>query len=74
MIKKNSHRISLILPKKDFDAFERSHPHCLSRFLRNCIVYGASDKDFFESVFFMELDDTVKNCVVNMVNRLDGVL
>lgn len=74
MIKKSNHRISLVLPKKDFDAFERVNPNCLSRFLRNCIIYGASDREFFESVFFMELDDTIKNCVADMCNRLDGVL
>lgn len=74
MIKKSNHRISLVLPKSDFDAFERVNPHCLSKFLRNCVIYGASDKAFFESVFFMELDDTINNVVQGCINRLDGVI
>lgn len=74
MIKKGNHRISLVLPKKDFDQFERARPKCLSRFLRNCVIYGASDKEFFDSVFFMELDDTLNNVVKDLCNRLDGVL
>lgn len=74
MIKKDNHRISLVLPKKDFEQFERVRPKCLSRFLRNCIVYGASNNDFFNSVFFMELDDTINNIVSDICNRLDGVI
>ena len=73
-VKLCNHRISLTLPKKDFEQFERARPHCLSKFLRNCVVYGASNKDFFDSVFFMELDDLMHNVVIDMCNRLDGVL
>lgn len=74
MIKKINHRISLVLPKNDFEQFERARPKCLSRFLRNCVIYGASNKEFFDSVFFMELDDTLNNLVTDMCNKLDGVL
>lgn len=74
MVKHTNHRISLTLPKKDFEQFEKVNPHCLSRFLRNCVVYGASSKEFFDSVFFMELDDNINNVVQDICNRLDGVL
>lgn len=73
-VKKTNHRISLTLPKKDFQQFESVRPNCLSRFLRNCVVYGATNQEFFESVFFMELDDVVSNAVTDMCNKLDGVL
>lgn len=73
-VKKTNHRISLTLPKKDFEQFQKVNPNCLSRFLRNCVIYGATDKDFFQSVFFMELDDTLNNVVQSMYNKLDGVI
>lgn len=74
MVKKINHRISLTLSKKDFENFEKVRPHCLSKFLRNCVIYGATDNEFFQSVFFMELDDVTNNVVQDMCNKLDGVL
>lgn len=73
-VKKSNHRISLTLSKKDFEQFEKLRPHCLSKFLRNCVVYGATNDEFFQSVFFMELDDVCNNVVQSMVERLNGVL
>ena len=74
MVSKNNHRISLTLSKEDFERFEHCYPNCLSKFLRSAIQYALGDKDFFQAVFFQELDDACKNYCVDMMNRLDGVL
>lgn len=74
-VKSTHHRISLTLSKNDFESFEHLYPHCLSKFLRNCISYATCDREFFQSVFFQELDTSLQEyCVSKMINSLDGVL
>lgn len=75
MINKNNHRISLVFPKQHYLDFEHYFPSCLSKFLRNAIVYAIKDRKFFEQVYFEELDDSYKEYAINnMIKKLDKVV
>lgn len=76
MIRKNGHRISLVLDKEDFDLFQRHFPHCLSKVIKNTVKACLKDKDYFELIFFEKYTDLkTTDYVFNRISKkLDGVL
>lgn len=75
MIKNINHRISVTFPKDNYVLFERLYPHCLSKFLRNCIRYSLQDKKFFEQIYFEDLDlSLIDRCTNSMIKKLDEII
>ena len=52
----DKHLFHLVLEKEDFEKFDRQYPKLLKLFLNRCVHRASNDKNFFEEVFFIEVD------------------
>lgn len=48
-------QINVSVDSFDYDSFLRFYRGCLSRFIRNALKLAIKDKDFFNLVFFSEV-------------------
>lgn len=49
-------QINVTVSDSSYKSFKALYPHCLSRFIRNCLFLAVSDRNFFSQIFFLEVN------------------
>lgn len=56
MKKEDSAPFSFRINKQDKHTFQNLYPYCLSRFIKLCIKKAVNDKQFFNQIYFGEVN------------------